>query len=155
MPVQKLKRFLDDHDIKFVSLSHSQAFTAQEVAASAHIPGKELAKTVMVKLDGTLAMAVVPAPAQVDLELLCQVAGAETAELADEEEFRERFPDCEVGAMPPFGNLWDLEVYSDQELAEDREIAFNAGSHTELVRLPYEDFDRLVDPAVAGIARWN
>ena len=152
MPVQKLKRFLDENDVKYVSISHSQAFTAQEVAASAHVPGKELAKVVMVKLDGELAMAVLPAPSQVDLEALREVAGADAAELAGEEEFEERFPDCEVGAMPPFGNLWNLHVYADEELREDEEIAFDAGSHTELVRLSYEDFERLVEPTVADIS---
>ena len=151
MPVQKLKRFLDENDVKYVSISHSQAFTAQEVAASAHVPGKELAKVVMVKLDGELAMAVLPAPSQVNLEALRRVAGADEAELAGEEEFEELFPDCEVGAMPPFGNLWDVEVYADEDLREDEEIAFDAGSHTELVRLSYADFERLVEPTVADI----
>ena len=151
MPVAKLKRFLDENDVKYVSISHSQAFTAQEVAASAHVPGKELAKVVMVKLDGEMAMAVLPAPSQVDLESLRGVAGADEAELAGEEEFEELFPDCEVGAMPPFGNLWDLDVYVDEELREDEEIAFDAGSHTELVRMSYEDFERLVKPTVADI----
>ncbi len=153
MPVQKLKRFLNENDVKFVSISHSQAFTAQEVAASAHVPGRELAKVVMVKLDGEMAMAVLPAPSQVDLEALREVAGADKAELAREDEFEELFPDCEVGAMPPFGNLWDIPVYVDEELREDQEIAFDAGSHTELVRMAYEDFERLVEPTVADITQ--
>lgn len=151
MPVQKLKKFLDDNDVKYVTIGHSQAFTAQEVAASAHVPGKELAKTVMVKLDGTMAMAVVPAPAQVDLEAVREVAGAGEAELATEEEFEELFPDCEAGAMPPFGNLWDMDVYVDSTLRDDETIAFEAGSHTELVQLAYEDFQRLVRPTVADV----
>lgn len=151
MPVQKLKRFLDENDVKYVTIAHSQAFTAQEVAASAHVPGKELAKTVMVKLDGTMAMAVVPAPSQVDLESLREVAGAGEAELAEEDEFRELFPDCEVGAMPPFGNLWDMDVFVDEALRDDEAIAFEAGSHTELVRLAYDDFEGLVRPTVADL----
>lgn len=151
MPVQKLKRFLDENDVEYVSISHSQAFTAQEVAASAHVPGGELAKVVMVKLDGELAMAVLPAPSLVDLEALGEVAGADEVELAGEEEFEEIFPDCEVGAMPPFGNLWDLEVYADEALRNDEEIAFDAGSHTELVRMAYRDFERLVQPTVGDI----
>lgn len=151
MPVQKLKRFLDDNDVKYVTIGHSQAFTAQEVAASAHVPGKELAKTVMVKLDGSMAMAVVPAPAQVDLEAVREVAGAGEAELATEDEFEELFPDCEAGAMPPFGNLWDMKVFADSALRDDETIAFEAGSHTELVQLPYADFERLVEPIVADL----
>lgn len=151
MPVQKLTGFLDENDVKYVTIAHSQAFTAQEVAASAHVPGKELAKTVMVKLDGTMAMAVVPAPSQVDLESLREVAGVAEAELAEEDEFRELFPDCEVGAMPPFGNLWDMDVFVDESLREDEAVAFEAGSHTELVRLAYDDFERLVRPTVANL----
>lgn len=151
MPVQKLKSYLDENDVKFVSIRHSQAFTAQEVAASAHVPGRELAKVVIVKLDGVMTMAVVPAPSQVDLESIREVSGADQAELATEEEFEQHFPDCEVGAMPPFGNLWDMDVYVDQALEEDDEIAFDAGSHTELVRMAYEDFERLVQPTVADV----
>lgn len=151
MPVQKLKRFLDDNDVKYVAISHSQAFTAQEVAASAHVPGRELAKVVIVKLDGEMAMAVVPAPSQVNLESVRELTGADEAELATEEEFEELFPDCEVGAMPPFGNLWGMDVYVDEALEEDEEIAFDAGSHTELVRMAYEDFADLVQPTVADI----
>lgn len=148
MPVKKLREFLDRHQIKYVTISHSQAFTAQQIAASAHIPGKELAKTVMVKLDGKMAMAVLPASFQVDFELLKEATGARRVELADEEEFKYLFPQCEVGAMPPFGNLYDMDVYVAESLTEDREIAFNAGSHTELIRMAYIDFERLVQPKV-------
>ena len=148
MPAKQLKDFLDSHKIKYVTISHSAAFTAQQIAASAHIPGKELAKTVMVKLDGKMAMAVVPAPRQVDLERLKAAAGAKTVELASEAEFKDMFPGCEPGAMPPFGNLYGMAVYAASELAEDDEIAFNAGSHTELIKLAYKDFERLVGPEV-------
>lgn len=146
MPVKRLKDFLDQHGVKYVSISHSPAFTAQEIAASAHIPGRELAKTVMVKLDGKMAMAVLPASYQVDLDGLKKLAGAGRIELANEEEFRDLFPGCEPGAMPPFGNLYEMPVFVSETLAEDEEIAFNAGSHTELVRLGYADFVRLVEP---------
>ena len=149
MPVAKLKDLLDREKVKYLSISHSPAFTAQEIAASAHIPGKEIAKTVMVKLDGTMAMAVLPATARVDLERLRKVAGAEAIELAGEDEFEALFPDCHAGAMPPFGNLWGLEVWTDHTLAEDEEIAFNAGSHSELIRMAYSDFERLVAPTLA------
>jgi Ala-tRNA(Pro) deacylase len=152
MPVKKLKEFLDANKIKYVSITHSPAYTAQQIAASAHIPGKELAKTVMVKLDGKLAMAVLPASFKVDFDLLKQASGAGKVELATENEFRETFPGCELGAMPPFGNLYDMAVYAAALLAADEEIAFNAGSHVELIKLSYKDFERLVRPKVADIS---
>ena len=144
MPLKKLKDFLDSHHVNYTVISHSPAYTAQEIAGSAHIPGKELAKTVMVKLDGRMAMAVLPATHKVDFDLLKKVAGVRKAELASEQEFKDLFPDCDLGAMPPFGNLYGLDVYVAERLAEDEEIAFNAGSHTELVRLAYQDFEKLV-----------
>jgi Ala-tRNA(Pro) deacylase len=152
MPVQKLKEFLDSEKVKYVTIYHSPAFTAQEIAASAHVPGKELAKTVMVKIDGRMAMAVLPASFRIDMDLLCKATGASHVELAGEKEFRDMFPACEVGAMPPFGNLYDMDVYVSETLAEDEEIAFNAGSHTELVRLAYADFARLVNPKIIRLA---
>jgi Ala-tRNA(Pro) deacylase len=148
MIVKKLKDFLDTHGVKYVVISHSRAYTAQEIAASAHVPGKELAKTVMVKVDGKLAMVVMPASHTIDFDLLKKQTGAKNVHLATEEEFMQKFPDCEVGAMPPFGNLYDVEVYVSGKLADDEEIAFNAGSHTELIRLPYADFTTLVKPKV-------
>ena len=152
MPVQKLKEFLNANNVKFLTISHSAAYTAQEVAASAHIPGKELAKTVMVKLDGRMAMVVLPAPDKVSLQRLKAVTGAGSVEVAVEDDFRELFPNCELGAMPPFGNLWGMNVFVDQRLREDELIAFNAGSHTELVQLAYSDFERLVNPTVSQIS---
>jgi Ala-tRNA(Pro) deacylase len=149
MPVKKLQEFLDKHHVKYVTIRHSPAYTAQEVAASAHIPGKEVAKTVMVKLDGRLAMTVLPASYHVDFERLKNAAGVSHAELASEQVFRDMFPECDVGAMPPFGNLYGMEVFVAENLAEDEEIAFNAGTHTELMRLAYRDFARLVQPRIA------
>ena len=151
MPGEKTREFLDSHYVKYITISHSPAFTAQEIAASAHIPGKELAKTVMVKIDGAMAMAVLPASAKVDFELLRDVARAGEAELATEKEFADLFPECEVGAMPPFGNLYDMAVYVADTLADDAEIAFNAGTHSELIRIAYQDYERLVRPTVAHI----
>jgi Ala-tRNA(Pro) deacylase len=152
MPVKKLKEFLDSNQVKYVMISHSAAYTAQEIAASAHVPGKELAKTVIVKVDGKMAMAVLPASFKVDLEHLKEAAGAKSVELAGEREFRDMFPGCETGGMPPFGNLFGMDVYVSAKLAEDAEIAFNAGSHTELVKLAYKDFERLVQPKVLHFA---
>jgi Ala-tRNA(Pro) deacylase len=146
MPVAKLLKFLDENGIKYVVIKHSKAYTSLEVAESAHIQGRELAKTVMVYRDGDLAMAVVPASRKVVLDMLRQGSGARSLELAQEQEFKDQFPGCEVGAMPPFGNLYGMEVYVDPHLAEDVEIAFNAGSHSELVRMAYKDFERIVKP---------
>ncbi len=140
------------HQIKYVTINHSPAFTAQEIAASAHISGKEVAKTIMVKLDGTLAMVVLPASDHINFDGLKHATGAAHAELASEQEFQDRFPECEVGAMPPFGNLYGMEVFVAARLAEDEEIAFNAGTHTELIRLAYRDFARLVQPKVVNIS---
>ena len=153
MSLTKLKDFLDEQHIKYVSISHSLAYTAQGIAALTHIPGKELAKTVIVKLDGALAMAVVPASRRVDLALLKTVAGANTVELASEDEFKEKFPDCETGAMPPFGNLYGMKVFADEVLTHDKEIAFNSGSHWELIRMAWEDFEKLVKPRIIQLSR--
>jgi len=148
MALNKVKVFLDTHGVKYVAISHSKAYTAQGIAAVSHISGRELAKTVIVKLDGDLAMAVLPASYQVDLEVLRRKTGVREAVLATENEFKRHFPDCETGAMPPFGNLYGIPVYVDETLAEDQEIAFNAGSHYELIKMAYADFDRLVKPEV-------
>jgi len=152
MPVKKLKEFLDSNNIKYVTIKHSEAYTAQEIAATAHIPGKELAKTVMVKIDGKMAMAVLPASYKVDFNLVKKAAGAKKVELASEGEFKDMFPGCTVGAMPPFGNLYGMEVFVAESLAEDDEIAFNAGFHTELIKLAYKDFEKLVKPRVVELS---
>jgi len=146
MPVRKLKAFLDREKVKYVSIIHSTAYTAQEVAASPHITGKELAKTVIVELDGKMAMAVLPANRKIVLQDLREVTGCDEVKFASEEEFKENFPDCETGAMPPFGNLYGMDVYVADALTRNDEIAFNAGSHTEVIRLRYHDFERLVQP---------
>lgn len=152
MPLSNLREFLDRNQIQYLVISHSVAYTAQGIAALTHIKGKELAKTVMVLVDGRLAMAVVPASVRVDLHRLKKYLGAETVELATEQEFRDRFPDCETGSMPPFGNLYGMDVFADESLAEDKEISFNAGTHRELVRMRFEDFERLAKPFVIPIA---
>ena len=152
MPAQKLKEFLDSKQVKYVTISHSAAYTAQEIAASAHVSGYELAKTVMIKIDGKMAMAVLPGAYKVDMKHLRELTGAESVELAGEREFKDMFPGCETGAMPPFGNLYDMDVFVSPSLAEDEVIAFNAGSHTELVRLAYKDFQQLVQPKVVALS---
>ncbi|HEY5912895.1 MAG TPA: YbaK/EbsC family protein [Verrucomicrobiae bacterium] len=150
MPVRKMKEYLDGEKVKYVTISHSPAFTAQEVAQSAHVKGKELAKTIIVTLDGKMAMAVLPANRKIVLQDLREVTGSDEVRFASEDEFKARFPDCETGAMPPFGNLYGMEVYAAQALAENEEITFNAGSHTEVVKLAYRDYERLVQPKVVG-----
>jgi Ala-tRNA(Pro) deacylase len=148
MPAKKLKDYLDREHVHYEMLGHIKAYTAQEIAAAAHIPGKEFAKTVMVKLDQEMVMVVLPADHQLNFGALKKITGASAVELATEEEFKNLFPECEIGAMPPFGNLYNLEVFEDPALAEDQEISFNAGSHTELMRMAHKDFERLVHPTM-------
>jgi len=148
MPLSKLREFLDSRHIRYLVISHSLAYTAQGIAALTHVSGKKLAKTVIVKIDGILAMAVVPASQHVDLDRLRTLTGAQVVEIATEREFKDAFPDCETGAMPPFGNLYDMPVYADASLAENEEITFSAGTHRELVRMNWDDMARLVNPMV-------
>jgi Ala-tRNA(Pro) deacylase len=150
MPVKALKEFLDGEKVKYVSIVHSLAYTAQEVAASAHITGRELAKTIIVELDGRMAMAVLPANRKIVLQELRELTGCDRVKFAAEEDFRKKFPDCETGAMPPFGNLYGMEVYVAEALTRNEDIAFNAGSHTEVIRLGFKDFERLVHPKVVS-----
>ena len=152
MPVKKLEEFLDSKQVKYITINHSPAYTAREVAASAFVPRREFAKAAIVKLDGDMAIAVVPASRHVDLGKLASEAGAGEALLASEEEFRDRFPGCEVGAMPPFGNLYGMKTYVDTLLEEDDEIVFNAGTHTQVVRLSYADYSTLVQPTRCSIS---
>jgi Ala-tRNA(Pro) deacylase len=148
MACGKLIKYLDDNNVPYVTITHSQAFTAQQVAASAHIKGREMAKTVIIKINDKLAMAVLPATYHVDFHLLKEITGNENVVLAHESEFKELFEDCELGAMPPFGNLYNMDVYVAQSLTEEVEIAFNAGTHSELIRMGYSDFERLVKPKI-------
>ena len=152
MPINALRELLDHNNIKYTVITHSVAYTAQGIAALTHIPGREMAKTVIVNIDDSLAMVVLPASCQVDLAALQAETGASSIALAKEKDFMHCFPGCETGAMPPFGNLYGMKVFVDKTLTEDEEIAFNAGSHRELMRLAYEDFARLVEPTVLQFA---
>lgn len=147
----EVRTLLDSRRVAYRTIPHERCLTAQEIAAAAHIPGREMAKTVMVKLDGELAMAVLPAHERVDLDRLRRVAGAREVTLALESEFKDRFPGCETGAMPPFGNLYGMRVFVAEHLAQDHAIAFNCGDHRELVQLDYRDFAKLVEPTVGDI----
>jgi Ala-tRNA(Pro) deacylase len=148
MPAERLKAYLDENDVRYVVIQHSPAYTAQETASAAHVRGDRFAKTVMVRKDGELAMVVLPATERIDREGLRSATGTESIELVPEHDFRASFPDCEVGAMPPFGNLYGMEVFVSERLSEAEEIAFNAGTHRELIQLAYRDFARLVQPQV-------
>ena len=149
----RLEAYLRENKVPFQVQHHAQAFTAQEIAASEHVPGKMLAKVVMVFAEGKMVMLALPATHRVDLTKAGRVLGAKDVRLAREDEFAAAFPDCEVGAMPPFGNLYDLPVYIDKALAEDETIVFNAGTHTDTISLKYTDYERLAKPTVADFAK--
>ena len=148
MPTQKLKDFLDSQNIKYVTVQHSLAFTAIDIAKSAHIPIKVMAKTVIIKIEGKPAMVVLPAAFKMNLEILQEALNVEDIKLATEQEFSSLFPDCEVGAMPPFGNLYGMDVFISESISEQDEIAFNAGSHSEVIRMNYKDYENLVTPSL-------
>ncbi|WP_193214919.1 aminoacyl-tRNA deacylase [Luteolibacter marinus] len=150
MIAKSLKDYLDRNKVKYITIIHSPAYTAAEVAQAAHIPGAIMAKTVMVEVDGNLEMAVVPANQRVRLDDIRDLTATDDVRLAHEDEFKRHFPDCEAGAMPPFGNLYDMTTFISPRLAAEGEIAFNAGSHTEVIRMNWSDYQRLVKPRVAS-----
>ena len=153
MPIlQKLREYLEQHHVRYEELSHPQAFTAQETAEAQHIHGREMAKVVIVRSGADFAMIVLPAPCRVDLERAAAVLGKSPLMLATEDQFANLFPGCEPGAMPPFGNLYGLPVWVDRALTRDEQIVFNAGTHTQTVRMRYADFAHLVQPKVAALA---
>mgnify|MGYP002631377024 CR=1 FL=1 len=148
MPAHMVREFLDSRGVKYVTIRHSPAVTAREVAESAHVAGRDFAKTVMMWLGGQLAMVVLPSSRRIVLHDLRELLASPEARFATETEFRDEFPDCEVGAMPPFGNLYGLPVYVAESLTEEKEIAFNAGTHTEIIKMAYADYETLVKPTV-------
>lgn len=148
----RLHNFLDERRAPYTTLTHDRTITAQETANCAHVGNRQFAKTVMLRIDGDLAMMVMPAAYRIDLIRLSRALAGREVELAHESDFKDRFPDCELGAMPPFGNLYDMPVYVDARLSEHPEITFNAGSHTDLVRMPYAEFERLVKPEPLWLA---
>ena len=148
MPLQKLQNYLNENRVDYSIRRHPRVYTAMELAESIHVPGNQVAKTVMVKLDGSLAMAVVPANCHVSLQALAEKAGVSDVDLASEDDFINTFPECDVGGMPPFGNLWALPVYVSETLAEDERITFNAGNHDEVMTVGFNDYRRLVHPKI-------
>jgi Ala-tRNA(Pro) deacylase len=145
---ERLEHLLKEQGVSYELTAHPVAYTAQDVASVEHVSGYDVAKVVMVAVDDRLVMLVLPAPHRVDLHRVRQSLGATTVRLAREEEFARLFPDCDLGAMPPFGNLYGIPVYVDRTLTRDPKIVFNAGSHRETVTLAYADFARLVQPEV-------
>lgn len=152
MPATRLKRFLEENHVPFKTIPHYTTYTAQETAASAHVHGREFAKTVMVQIGGETAMVVLPAHKKLHLERLRKLTGRWDVELMSEREFKDQFSDCDAGAMPPFGQLYGMKVYADMALAGEEQIAFNAGTHDEIVQIAYHDFERLVQPTLGELA---
>jgi Ala-tRNA(Pro) deacylase len=144
----RLRNLLEQNGIAFQVLPHDPAFTAQQLAARIHVPGRVFVKAVVVQLDDHYAIAAVPAHRLVDEKALARVAGAKQCRLATEAEFRDLFPECEVGAMPPVGRLYNLPTYVDDEVTRDESIVANAGTHAEAIRLRYLDLARVVEPVV-------
>jgi len=153
MPLTRLENFLNMQHVNYKRIVHSRAYTAQKTAAYSHISGKEIAKTVMVKINGRLSMVVLPAPYQVDLNELRRATGTKNIRLASESEFKDAFVDCELGAQPPFGNLYNMDVFVAEKLTSDSNIAFNACNHAELIQMSYKDYQRLVHPTVIKLSR--
>lgn len=148
MPVKALKDYLDAHGIHYLNITHSKAYTMQKIAALTHISGNEIAKAILIKVDGKIAMAVLPASTRINFSALMSALEANEIRLAHEDEFKDLFPNCEVGAMPPFGNLWNIPVYVAERLTKQEHIAFNAGNHMELIQMDYKDYEKLVKPKV-------
>lgn len=148
----RLKQYLENNDVPYVHQRHPLAYTAQAVAAAQHVPGKEMAKTIVMKASGQFILVVLPALWKIDLQALRAQLPFKDIELAHENEFAWLFPDCQVGAMAPFGNLYSLPVYVDKTLAEDDEIVFNAGTHQDTIRIKFRDFERLVQPQIISVA---
>ncbi len=150
-PLTRLCEFLDSNGVSYQVLSHPESYTAQELAAIERVPSRELAKVVVLLSGSEYLMVVLPAPYHVNLKKACAAIGKRNLEIAKEREFAGLFPNCELGAMPPFGNLFDMPVWVDDSLTRDEEIVFNAGTHTQAMRMKYADFARLVLPVVASL----
>lgn len=148
MPAKTLKAFLDGQKVRYISIQHSAAYTASEIAESAHVSGRDFAKTVIVMIEAEMAMVALPANRLLVLPELRDMLDTSHVRLASEAEYKDVFPDCEIGAMPPFGNLYGMKTYVTANLADEPEIVFNAGTHTEVIKMAYEDFERLVKPVV-------
>ncbi len=147
----KLKETLDQAKVSYEIYNHPLAYTAQEIAARQHVSGKEIAKVIILDVDGRLVMGVIAGSDKVSPDVARESLGAQHVRLASEDEFISRFPGCEIGAMPPFGNFFNMPVFVDPALAKDKYVYFNAGNHAQTVRLAYKDFVRLVKPQIAHL----
>jgi Ala-tRNA(Pro) deacylase len=154
MPIAaRLKEFLDGNNVDYETLWHTPTYTAQGAAEKMHVSGKLLAKAVVVKATGGFVMAVLEAPDHLDLKKLGDLAQRSELRLATEREFEELFPGCEPGAIPPFGNLFEIPVFVDRKLSADPEIVFNAGSYRDAIKLRFDDFTRLVRPVAGDLVK--
>lgn len=152
MPVPtKIKTYLEEQGVKFEVAEHPLAYTAAEVAGKQHIPGKQMVKAVVVKSGDEFIMCVLPAIHLVDFAKLKNVLGQENIQLAEEEDLTKLFPEYEVGAEPPFGHLYGLKIYADKILQDDEDIVFNAGTHTDVIKLSFADYKKLANPVMADI----
>lgn len=150
---KKLKQFLDEKQVNYEEMQHATAYTAQEIAGAQHVPGQEAVKSVIVKSNGSFTMCVLPAVRMVDLEKFKAATDVSDAELAAEEDLAQLFPDYELGAEPPFGNLYGLKVVADTSLDDNDSVVFNAGTHTDTIRLTLEDFKQLSEAQMADIGK--
>ena len=153
MSPSRLRRYLDKRSIQYKLVPHSLIATAQGVTVDVHVSRHELAKTVMVKADGELAMAIFPASLRIDLKLFKREAGFRLVKLVTEDAFHQRFPQTEAGAMPSLGSLYGVEIFADEKLSRNKEVIFNACSHHELVRMPWRDFEKLTRPKIISLAK--
>jgi len=149
---RRVKEYLEENRIPYTHCTHRLAYTAQEVAAAQHVPGREMAKTIVIKSDERFVLVILPAVRKIDMKALRSELPFKHAELATEREFASLFPDSELGAMVPLGNLYRLPVYVDQSLSADENIVFNAGTHVDTIKMKYADFERLVQPTKINTA---
>ncbi|MDP4174490.1 MAG: YbaK/EbsC family protein [Bacteroidota bacterium] len=153
MTLLNVKDYLQKRDVRFKDIFHPVSFSAQETAARAHVKGREFAKTVLIFVDNKMVMTVLPASHFIDFDKLKTTLKAVKVGLASESEFKSRFPGCEVGAMPPFGNLFNMEVYMSESLLVNRDVTFNAGSHTEAITISIGEFVRIINPKILDFTR--
>jgi Ala-tRNA(Pro) deacylase len=149
----RLDELLTNRQVAFEHLHHRPSYTANRTAQVLHVPGKEVAKTVVIRVDGRYVLAVLPATHRVDLEQLRQDLGAQEVEMASEAEMDRLFPDCERGAVPPFGSLYHLETVVDESLSADEQIVFDAQNHEDAIRMRYRDYEALEHPRVGRFGR--
>ncbi|MCX6133898.1 MAG: YbaK/EbsC family protein [Ignavibacteriales bacterium] len=152
--ITDLLRYLQSNKVEFQVLEHDPAFSAHDVAAVAHVPESEMAKAILIKIDQHYWMAVLRADQRINQQMIRRVFGAKNVQLAHEEDLGMLFPDCQLGAMPPFGNLYGLPVLVEECLEDDEDIVFNACTHTKAIHMKFKDFRRLAKPVIAGFAEF-